>query len=364
MITERQAVLVFSFYEGFGVKKVEKVKKHFGSILAGLKCVSFREWSQTGLSVKEIEKWFNIRKNTPWEERLAQLEKKVKYYTFVDDEYPCILKEIHSPPLVLYYQGDWSLTNRKCLAIVGTRKSTIYSKRMIGEWMPTLVKSNLVIVSGLALGVDSLAHKSCLQCQGKTVAVLGGGFEEIYPTINRRLAKEIVEGGGLILSEHSPDYKALPFNFPARNRVVSGLSAGVLVTEAPEKSGAMITAYMAMEQNRSVMAVGGDIFNFSSQGCNKLIKQGALFVDKVDDILLELGIKSDYSRVASSRKNDFKPRNETEKKIYSYLSEGEKWVDELCSLGNLEAEEVISALNLLSLEGFVEELPGGKWMIL
>ncbi|MFZ5392546.1 MAG: DNA-processing protein DprA [Patescibacteria group bacterium] len=363
MFTERQAIVIFSFCEGFGIKKIEKIRRYFGSIAAGLNCHSIREWSQTGLSAKEIEKWFDFRKNGAWEERILSLEKNVSFFTYVDDDYPLLLREIHSSPLVLYYKGNWSLLKKKCLAVVGTRKSTDYSKKIIDAWIPALVKNNIVIVSGLALGVDSLAHDFCLKNNGMTVAVLAGGFDQIYPVINRGLAGKILEQGGLLLSEYPPDYKALPFNFPARNRIVSGVSAGVLVTEAPEKSGAMITAYMAIEQNRSVMAVGGNIFGFSSQGCNKLIQQGALFVSKVDDILLELGINNCNLKSASKRSN-FQPRSETEAKIYQLLNDGEKCIDELCLLTDLGSDEIISVLNILSLEGYIEELSGGRWSVI
>lgn len=364
MYTDRQLALIFSFCDSLGTQKIEKAKSFFGSLQAAFDCLSLKDWSQTGWSKKDIEKWLSIRKGDQWQSRFAWIEKEHNYCSVFEDDYPSLLKEIHSPPLVLFYQGQWSLVKKKCLAIVGTRKASSYSRKIINQWMLDLVQNDLVIVSGLALGVDSIAHLECLKNNGFTIAVLAGGFNEIYPTINRELAKKILEKGGLLLSENAPDYRALPFNFPARNRIVSGLSLGVLVTEAPKKSGAMITAYMAMEQNRSVMAVSGDIFRETSQGCNKLIKQGALPAEEVDDILLELGIKKDLSRSgADSKGREYNPANPTEEKILQLLREGSYSVDEMCLQTNIGYDELISTLNFLLLEGVVEELPGGMWAL-
>ncbi len=362
MLTERQLAVIFSLVKNIGGRKVERLRKYFGSLAKAFECTSRDKWLQTGWPEKEVDDWLGLRLTNNWRDLWREINGRVDYVTLFDEDYPLFLREIASPPLVLYYRGDLSLVKQKCLGVVGTRKATSYSSFLLKKWIPVLVEYGLVVVSGLALGVDSLAHRFCLNAGGLTIAVLAGGFEEIYPTINRRLAKDIVNGGGLLISEYPPNYKALPYNFPARNRIVSGLSKGVLVTEAPKKSGAMITAYMAMEQNRAVMTVGGDVMRETSQGCNQLIKQGALFVETVDDILWELGIK------IREKKNEcvvrFEPRNEKERNIYDCLRSGEKCIDELKIVTNIDLEEIFSILTYLSLEGIVEELAGGKWSII
>jgi len=202
-----------------------------------------------------------------------------------DGNYPRLLKEIYDPPKQLYYLGELSAEEKFPLAVIGTRKMSLYGEKTTEYFANVLAQAGLTIVSGLALGVDGLAHQIALANNTRTVAVLGSGLEMIYPPEHKKLAKKIVASGGALLSEYPPETPPSRLTFPARNRIVSGLSLGVLVIEAPVKSGALITARFALEQGREVFAVPGGIDQENSQGCNLLIKMGAKPVTRPEEIL-------------------------------------------------------------------------------
>ncbi|MDD4996162.1 MAG: DNA-processing protein DprA [Patescibacteria group bacterium] len=202
-----------------------------------------------------------------------------------DKNYPQLLKEIYGPPKQLYCLGKLKSKEKFPLAVVGTRKISFYGKKTTEYFVNVLVQAGLTIISGLALGIDGLAHQIALENHGRTLAVLGSGLDIIYPPKHKKLAKEIIKSGGALLSEYPPKTRPSKLTFPARNRIVSGLSLGVLVIEAPIKSGALITARFALEQGREVFAVPGGIYNENSQGCNFLIKMGAKPVTKPEEIL-------------------------------------------------------------------------------
>lgn len=204
---------------------------------------------------------------------------------FEDENYPCLLKEIYDPPQQLYYLGELKAREKFPLAVVGTRKISFYGKKATERLVNGLCQAGLTIVSGLALGVDGLAHQIALENGTRTIAVLGSGLDTVYPPDHKKLAKRIIDTGGALVSEYPPKTKPSKLTFPARNRIVAGMSLGVLVIEAPIKSGAMITARLALDQGREVFAVPGDIYSENSQGCNLLIKKGAKPVTKIEDIL-------------------------------------------------------------------------------
>jgi len=216
----------------------------------------------------------------------------IKWFTIYGEDYPKPLKEIYDPPVVLYYKGEITPQDQSAIAVVGTRRMTGYGKVVTQQFTKDLVARNLTIVSGLARGVDSEAHWTALRTGGRTIAVLGGGLNKIYPPENRNLAEEIVKGHGALVSEFPPNNPPLPGNFPARNRIISGLSLAVLVTEAAEDSGSLITARFALEQGRDVFAVPGPITSSLSKGPIDLIKAGARPVTNADEILEDLGISN------------------------------------------------------------------------
>lgn len=208
-----------------------------------------------------------------------------------NNEYPNQLKNIYDPPAKLYVLGNRSILNQKNFAIVGSRKATEYGKKVAMQISKELSENSLNVVSGLAIGIDSYAHLGCLQVKdaGKTIAVLGSGLDVIYPKENRKLAEQIINSGGCIISEYPIGSKIEKNNFPQRNRIISGLSEGILVVEASQKSGALITAEFGAEQGKEVFAVPGDINKEQSEGCNLLIKDGANVVTSSQDIIDIIG---------------------------------------------------------------------------
>jgi len=203
-----------------------------------------------------------------------------------DKNYPAILKEIHSPPKELYVKGK-ILPQEKAIAIVGTRNCSDYGKQVAYDFSSKLAKLGITIVSGLAQGIDTCAHQAALEAKGRTIAVLGTGINNIYPRFNTKLAEEISKNGAVI-SEYEPEANGTKYTFPQRNRIISGLSLGTIVIEAPERSGALITADFAMEQNREVFIIPGPIYSENSKGTNQLIKQGAKLITNIEDVLENL----------------------------------------------------------------------------
>ncbi len=225
----------------------------------------------------------------PLNEQELLIKHNIRRITASDVEYPSYLKEIHCPPPQLYVQGELLNSYTKLIAVVGSRKADSYGERVIASLVPELVAHGWAIVSGGALGADSFAHKATLQARGRTIVILGSGLLMPYPSSNRKLFSSIVDQGGSLVSSFSLDTPAYPSNFPARNRIISGMSRGVIVAQAAEKSGARITAHLALEQGREVFAIPGPIDHALSIGCNRLIQQGAKLVQTIDDIFTELG---------------------------------------------------------------------------
>ncbi|CCQ10672.1 Rossmann fold nucleotide-binding protein Smf possibly involved in DNA uptake [Pseudoalteromonas luteoviolacea B = ATCC 29581] len=278
--------LVFSFCPGFGARALCELQQRYS-----LDDIFALRFDFTCLTDAQRHYFDSIpeQKIQRTIERLAHL--KIDWVGLFDPDYPRQLREISSPPLVLYYRGNANLLNAPQLAIVGTRNPTLDGKRIAYELSAQCAQSGLVITSGMALGIDACAHEGALNAEQGTVAVLGTGVDEIYPKRNRFLYDKIVERG-LIVSEFLPSTKAKPEHFPRRNRIVSGLSLGTLVVEAEIKSGSLITAKYALEQNREVFAVPSSVRNPMAKGCHLLIKQGAKLVECDEDILSEFALFS------------------------------------------------------------------------
>lgn len=280
----------------------------------------------------------------------------IKWITIFDENYPKLLKQIYDPPIVLYYIGEVSNWDEKAIAVVGTRKMTGYGKAVTEQFTQTLVASGLTIVSGLARGVDSQAHMTALKENGQTIAVLGGGLNEIYPAENKDLAEKITRDHGALISEFPPDNQSLPGNFPSRNRIISGLSLAVVVTEAAEDSGSLITARLALEQGRDVFAVPGPITSSLSKGPIDLIKEGARPVMDPQEILDELGI----NQVQKLKVQSF-DLTEQEQKVLECLGNESRHIDEVCRMLNLKASQVSAHLLKLEIAGIVRNLGGGTY---
>ena len=234
---------------------------------------------------EETNKWIE---SMDWDLEIKRLqEQKVKVLTILDGAYPQRLKEIYLPPIVLFYRGNLSLVNQRAVAIVGSRDHSKYAKDCIHELIPVLVNDDIVVISGLARGVDTLAHEATLKANGSTIAVIGSGLNVVYPSENSKLY-DLIAKRGLILSEYPLQSRPLKFHFPYRNRIIAGLSHGVCVIEAKEKSGSLITANLALSENREVFAVPGSIFSIHSKGTNSLIEAGACLVSSGETITKNL----------------------------------------------------------------------------
>ncbi len=283
------------------------------------------------------------------------LKENIKVSTLEDRAYPKLLKEIFDPPQILYYKGAFDENEEFNLAVVGTRKFTPYGQRVTEEITKNLAQNNLTIVSGLALGIDALAHYAALEGGGRTLAVLGSGLdrENIYPAQNRLLAERIIKEGGAIISEFPLGTAPLRFNFPQRNRIVSGMSLGTLVIEADEKSGALITARFALEQNREVFAVPGNIYSNVSRGTNFLIKEGAKLVAKADDIIEALNLKQVHTFLDNKK---IIPESKEEELILSFIREEPKHVNELVRLTRLDTSRINSTLAIMEMKGMARNL--------
>ena len=230
---------------------------------------------------EETSQWIE---SMDWDVEIKRLqEKRVKVLTILDGGYPQRLKEIYLPPIVLFYRGNLSLINQRAVAIVGLRDHSKYAKDCIHELVPTIVNDGIVVVSGLARGVDTLAHEETLRTSGNTIAVIGSGLDVVYPPENVNLY-DMIAKRGLLLSEYPLESRPLKFHFPYRNRIIAGLSHGVCVIEAKEKSGSLITANLALSENREVFAVPGNIFSPHSKGTNSLIEAGAYLVSSGETI--------------------------------------------------------------------------------
>ena len=281
----------FNLIGKIGPMGFKKLLAHFDNLENAWSC-KINEFSKAGLDRLTVEQ---IRKQRPkinpdWEmEKLAK--HKIDLITIQDKDYPKLLKEIYAPPAALYIRGKFELNNKIGFGIVGTRKLSSYGSKIAPSITTDLVKAGLTIVSGLAKGIDTLVHQAAINAKGQTIAVLGSGIDKssIYPAVNIRLAEEISQNGAVI-SEFPIGTKPMAQNFPQRNRIISGLSSGILVIEAPYRSGALITAKDATEQNRDVFAIPGNIFSENSIGPNNLIKLGAKLVNNADDIIQELNL--------------------------------------------------------------------------
>ncbi len=291
---------------------------------------------------------------------IERLEKKGYFVLTIEDkQYPRYLREIFDPPLVLYCAGRAEVLNEPALAVVGARKPSPYGRAVAERLAHDLSSRDMVIVSGLARGIDSIAHWGALK-GGRTIAVLGSGLEKIYPRENSNLSKRITESG-IVLSEYPLEAPPLGYHFPLRNRIISGLSLGVVVIEATRKSGSLITGRLALEQNREVMAVPGNITSELSQGTNWLIKNGAKLVEDWKDVIEELPLPLRES-ILSKEKEERKKTpslNQEERKVYDLLGTDTLIsVDELVELCHLSVSEILSILLSLELKDLIAQRPG------
>jgi DNA processing protein len=366
--------LALSLTEGLGPTRIKKLIEHYGTAervfhatLTELEATGMRAVSAQSIATgKSLE--------LAQEECGKASEAGARIISLSDPEYPPRLKEIYDPPVILFVKGSVEVLAQPGIAMVGTRHPTPYGSGMAERLSIDLAARGLVIISGLARGIDTSSHRGAVAAKGKTVAVLGTGIDVMYPKENTRLTEQIVALGGALITEFPLGTFPAPQNFPIRNRIISGMSAGVLVVEAAEYSGTRITSRLALEQNRDVYAVPGNVTNKNSWGPNTLIKQGAKLVATWEDVWEEL--PPDVQAALSSIQNE-SPQPETaslfpdevssphEKKILKLLKADEsRHIDQLVELleNEMSPSEIFAALFELELNGKVRQLPGKNFV--
>jgi len=342
----------FSLIPGIGRVKLTQLENYFGNL--------GKAWEAAPADLKHAGlDSHSIHAITSWQPKLSldtEMEKLdsygVKVFTCHDPDYPSRLKEIYDYPPVLYVRGSLLPEDEWCLAVVGTRRATVYGRQVTEEIVVDLAQSKITIVSGLAKGIDSIAHRSALDVGGRSIAVFGCGLDIVYPSENAELARQIIRQGALI-SEYPLGTKPKAENFPRRNRIMSGLSLGVLIIEADKSSGAMITAHLALEQNREVFAIPGSILSPASRGTNHLIQEGAKLVRDYTDILEELNLTAVAHQIEMK---EIIPASDTESLLLKKLSAEPTYIDEVCRLRGLPISTGSSTLAMMELKGLVKQV--------
>ena len=349
----------FSKIAGIGRVRLSQLKDYFGSLQDAWKAPEGK-LKQAGLDSRTIDTLLLLRPRISPDAEMERLELyKVKVLICEDPSYPARLKEIYDYPPVLYVRGDLPSQDEPCLAVVGTRRPTIYGRQVAEEIVADLAQSKITIVSGLARGIDSVVHRTALDAGGKTIAVFASGLDIVYPAENAKLAQAIIEHGALI-SEYPLGVNPKAENFPLRNRIMSGLSLGVLVVEAGERSGALITAFQALEQNREVFAIPGSILSPASKGTNRLIQEGAKLVCNCADILEELNLTITTQQLEIK---EFSPANEAESLMLKQLTSEPAHIDEICRRSGLTMPEVSSTLAMMELKGIAKQVGNMNYVL-
>lgn len=355
MINNVSYLLALHSIDGLGPIRLKAILDYFKDPKLAWNA-SENDFLSIGLPKSIIQKISEARKTLNPDDLLATLKKdKIKFLTILDNRYPALLKEIYDPPIVFYYKGDETIFNNISIAVVGTRKITGYGRVVTEHFVSSFVAHGLVVTSGLARGVDSEAHRVTLKNSGKTIAVLGGGLNNIYPYENISLAEEIIAKGGIVLSEFSPNAPSMPGNFPARNRIISGLSKGVLVIEAALDSGSLITARIALEQGREVFAVPGPVTSELSKGPARLIKEGAILAMEPEDVYESIGVKKYVNTKSDINLSD------DEKMVINILEQEDLHVDEISRKLGWSISKASAALLKMEIAGTVRNLGGGTY---
>lgn len=348
----------FNRVRGIGPARLRALLDYFGGIEEAWTAPS-SALSEVGLDRRSVSNLLDARSALDLEAELDRVRKAgMDVLTWEDPRYPQRLMAIHDPPPVLYVLGELLPQDDWALAVVGTRGASSYGREAARALAGDLVRAGLTIISGLARGIDAQAHQAALEVGGRTIAVTGSGLDIVYPWEHKKLAADIARRGAL-MSEYGPGVQPEAANFPARNRIISGLSRGVLVVEAGEQSGALITADFAADQGRDVFAVPGGIFNRNSKGTNRLIRDGAHPALSVNDILEALNLTSVTEHVEAQM---LFPTDATEALLLDQLEEDPKHIDEVGRAAGLPIATVSSTLALMELKGLVRQVGGMNYV--
>ncbi|MBI2955456.1 MAG: DNA-protecting protein DprA [Chloroflexi bacterium] len=350
----------FTLVPGIGPVRLRRLLDHFGDIERAWRADP-HHYARAGLDAKLAEALVAARGRVDLDEQMRRIARHgVDILTWDDSRYPERLKHIYASPSVLYLKGEILPQDDWSIAVIGTRRASIYGKQVTEQLVAGLVANHITILSGLARGIDSYAHQACLDAGGRTIAVLGSGLDVIYPPENARLARRIIDNGAL-LSEYPLGTKPDANNFPQRNRIVSGMSLGTLVVEGDTGSGAMLTAGFALDQGREVFAVPGSIFHHTSKGTNKLIQRGAAkLVVTAQDILEELNLTMAPQQMEM---RELLPENPAEAAVLRALSVEPVHIDEICRASGLAISEVSASLAMMELKGMVKHLGGMNYVL-
>jgi len=365
-VTSREAYIALNMIDGVGPIRVRALLDRFGTAEAILSAPRPELMRAEGVGDEVARNIAGWRERVDLDAELARIEKAgVRIVTRDDAEYPNHLQEIYDPPLVLYVRGKLLEDERLAIGIVGSRRTTLYGQEMSRKLAYQLARVGMTIVSGLARGIDTEAHRGALQAKGRTVAVIGCGIDIVYPSENKKLADDIIEKGGAVVTEFPCGVPPDRQNFPMRNRIISGWSLGVVVVEANLKSGALITAKQAMEQGREVFAVPGRADSILSRGTNKLIKDGAKLTEDAEDVLSEfeylIRTSGQKSGTEGGEGGGTKPAlklTEMEEKLMAHISNEEVAIDELIRASGLTSAAVSATLLALEMKRLVRQLPG------
>ncbi len=356
---ELQYWVGFNIVPGIGHVKFSQIENYFGKLENAWRAGS-ADLKQAGLDHSTVKAIEVCRQQIDLEAEMNKLERSgVRAINYHESEYPTRLKEIYDFPPLIYVRGELKAQDEWCIAVVGTRRATVYGRQVAEEMVTDLVQSNITVVSGLARGIDTVAHRRTLEAGGRTIAILACGLDIIYPGENLNLAKNIINQGALI-SEYPLGTKPRPDNFPRRNRIMSGMSLGVLVVEADEASGAMITAHMALEQNREVFAIPGSILSPMSRGTNRLIQEGAKLVRNCNDILEELNLTGSARQVEMK---EIVAASDIEALLLKQLGPEPTHIDEVCRNSGLPVSTVSSTLAMMELKGMVRQVSAMNYVL-
>ena len=348
--------LAFSFVRGIGAVRFRKLLHIFGD-LSRAWTADKAELITAGLTDKAADLVLETRKVLDVKKIQTELSNKgIQYLTWNSHGYPKYLQEISQPPPLLYYKGTITTADDLAIAIVGTRNVTKYGKQITKDTAAYLAGNGITVVSGLARGVDGIAHRAALETGGRTLAVLGSGVDVIYPPEHRQLANEIMKSGAII-SDYPPGTKPDGINFPPRNRIISGLSRGTVVIEAGERSGALITAKFALEQGRDVYAVPGSVLSQMSKGTNNLIAEGATPMTNPAIITEAMNLKGEIDR--PKRERIVLTSNEVN--ILRVLGSETMHIDEICAKTSMEIEKLTADLTMMELKGIIERDGGMEY---
>lgn len=364
MLINHKFYAAFASNETFGSRIVKNLYDITGDIQSAWECDLSVLYKIEGMTPRKADNFLKLRDKINPDEELEKLETSgISLLTFDDLDYPELLSQIPDPPMWLYFQGNRELFKSKYnVAVVGSRKSSAMGRAILAKILSEYKNSDLCVVSGLALGIDATAHQSALDNKLATIAVLGSGLKNVYPSKNKELFKNIIENDGLVLSEYPIYAEPIAFHFPLRNRIVSGLSPCTLVAEAALKSGALITARLCLEQNRELMCIPGAISNPATEGIYKLLKEGAGIVTCGDDLLNIMGWdlkKRQPNEKITEDKNE--NLSEDEKKVLNALRQDSLTIDELAIKTGLQADDLMIILTGLEIADYIIQTEGGNY---